>query len=93
MEPVVHEADVLVTGDSGPMHLANGVDTPVLAMFGPTCREWGFFPSGPNDRVIQLDMPCRPCSLHGSGTCSKGNACIMDILPDRVLAELKEMLS
>jgi ADP-heptose:LPS heptosyltransferase len=86
-------ADVLVTGDSGPMHLATAVQTPALAMFGPTCREWGFFPSGPHDRVIQLDMPCRPCSLHGSGSCAKGNACIMDILPDRILNELKDMLS
>jgi ADP-heptose:LPS heptosyltransferase len=32
-------ADVLVTGDSGPMHLAAGVDTPVVALFGPTTRE------------------------------------------------------
>ncbi|MBR3880767.1 MAG: glycosyltransferase family 9 protein [Mailhella sp.] len=86
-------ADVLVTGDSGPMHLATGVGTPALAMFGPTCREWGFFPSGKNDRVIQLDMPCRPCSLHGSGTCKKGNACIMGIEPQRMLTELKDMLA
>ena len=90
---LIHGADVLVTGDSGPMHLANGVDTPVLAMFGPTCQEWGFFPSGPADRVIQLDMPCRPCSLHGSGTCSKGNACIMDISSEQVFDELKDMLA
>jgi len=90
---LIADADVLVTGDSGPMHLATGVGTPALAMFGPTCREWGFFPSGENDRIIQLDMPCRPCSLHGSGTCKKGNACIMDIEPQRMLAELKEMLA
>ncbi len=86
-------ADVLVTGDSGPMHLATAVQTPALAMFGPTCKEWGFFPSGEKDRVIQLDMPCRPCSLHGSGVCKKGNACIMGIEPERILAELKDMLA
>ncbi len=86
-------ADVLVTGDSGPMHLATAVQTPALAMFGPTCREWGFFPSGEKDCVIQLDMPCRPCSLHGSGVCSKGNACITGITPERILAELQDMLA
>jgi len=86
-------ADVLVTGDSGPMHLATAVQTPALAMFGPTCREWGFFPSGEKDRVIQLDMPCRPCSLHGSGVCPKGNACITGIAPERILAELQDMLA
>lgn len=85
-------ADVLVTGDSGPMHIATAVETPVLAMFGPTCREWGFFPSGEKDRVIQLSMPCRPCSLHGSGSCPKGNACMTGITPERMLEELKSML-
>ena len=86
-------ADVLVTGDSGPMHIATAVDTPALAMFGPTCREWGFFPSGEKDRVIQVSMPCRPCSLHGSGSCPRGNACIMNISPERMLEELKDMLA
>lgn len=59
------QADALVTGDSGPMHLASGVSTPVVALFGPTCREWGFFPTGENDRVLQAPLACRPCSLHG----------------------------
>ncbi|MBQ4616192.1 MAG: glycosyltransferase family 9 protein [Mailhella sp.] len=92
LSALISEADVLVTGDSGPMHLATAVQTPVLAMFGPTCKEWGFFPSGEKDRVIQLDMPCRPCSLHGSGACSKDNACIMGITPEQILEELKDML-
>ncbi|WP_294447304.1 glycosyltransferase family 9 protein [uncultured Mailhella sp.] len=90
---LIASADVLVTGDSGPMHIATAVDTPALAMFGPTCREWGFFPSGEKDRVVQLSMPCRPCSLHGSGACPKGNACIMGISPERMLEELKDMLA
>ncbi len=88
LSALIGAADALVTGDSGPMHIATAVDTPVLAMFGPTCREWGFFPSGPRDRVVQLDMPCRPCSLHGSGSCPKGNACIEGITPERMLDEL-----
>ena len=86
-------ADVLVTGDSGPMHIATATGTPALAMFGPTCREWGFFPSGEKDRVVQLAMPCRPCSLHGSSSCPKGNACIMGITPQRMLDELEDMLA
>ncbi len=89
---LIHEADVLITGDSGPMHIATAVDTPVLAMFGPTCREWGFFPSGERDRVLQLPMACRPCSLHGADACSRNFACITGIEPDLVLAELKSML-
>ncbi|MGN1038446.1 MAG: glycosyltransferase family 9 protein, partial [Mailhella sp.] len=91
---LIHSADILVTGDSGPMHIADAVDTPVLAMFGPTCREWGFFPSASHDRILQLDMPCRPCSLHGSKICSRGRCdCILNITPEQVMNELNNMLN
>ena len=41
---LLEQADWLVTGDSGPMHLACAVGTPVTALFGPTARAWGFYP-------------------------------------------------
>ena len=89
-------ADLLVTGDSGPMHLADGVDTPVLALFGPTCREWGFFPSGSHDRVLQQELNCRPCSLHGGGkadgSCPRNHACMMSISAPAVLREAGKLL-
>lgn len=95
---LLDRASVLVTGDSGPMHLAAGVNTPVLALFGPTCREWGFFPSGDQDRVIQLPLPCRPCSLHGGkgrrdAICARAHACMENISPTMVLRELERMVA
>jgi ADP-heptose:LPS heptosyltransferase len=78
----------LVTGDSGPLHLGTAVGVPVTALFGPTGREWGFFPSGPRDTVLQRDMPCRPCSLHGRKPCARGPACLAAITPEEVLAEV-----
>lgn len=89
-------ADALVTGDSGPMHLASGVDTPVAALFGPTCREWGFFPAGPRDIVLQRELPCRPCSLHGktgpAGICSRHLACMAGLTPEKTLEALTGLL-
>lgn len=79
----------LVTGDSGPMHLAAAVDTPVLALFGPTTREWGFYPAAEHDRVLELHLDCRPCSLHGKRPCKKEGACLADIPPERVLEALE----
>lgn len=81
----------LVTGDSGPMHMATAVNTPVVALFGPTTREWGFYPSGPHARVLERDMPCRPCSLHGNRDCSHECDCLARISPEEVLAALRDV--
>lgn len=75
---------VLVTGDSGPMHLAAAVDTPVVALFGPTTREWGFYPEGEKDVVLERDLTCRPCSLHGHKPCRNNGLCLSDISVDEV---------
>jgi len=53
--------DLLVCNDSGPMHIANLLGVPVVAVFGPQRPEW-FGPRGPRDRVvIRPEMWCRPC--------------------------------
>ncbi len=52
---------LLVCNDSGPMHLANLLNVPVVAVFGPQRPEW-FGPRGPHDRaVIRPEFWCRPC--------------------------------
>lgn len=86
-------ASVLVTPDSGPMHLAQAVGTPVVALFGPTSREWGFYPSGPRDLVMELPMPCRPCSLHGRRGVACGQECLTGIPPSSVVACLERIRS
>jgi ADP-heptose:LPS heptosyltransferase len=52
--------DVLVTGDTGPMHLAAVVGTPVVALFGPS-NPVRYGPLGPRHRVLRVDLPCSPC--------------------------------
>jgi heptosyltransferase II len=86
-------AHVLVTNDSAPMHMAQAVATPVVALFGPTVPEFGFFPLGSRDRLLQQQLPCRPCSLHGAGTCPLGHhRCLTDIAPGAVLAAVGEVM-
>ena len=53
--------DLLVTGDTGPMHLAAAVGTPVVAVFGPSDPA-RYAPRGPRDRVVRIDLPCSPCN-------------------------------
>jgi ADP-heptose:LPS heptosyltransferase len=80
----------LISGDSGPLHLAAAVGLPVLGLFGPTTREWGFYPLGENDRILELPLPCRPCSLHGQNSCPRSGECLTGISPAHVLQALEE---
>lgn len=51
----------MITGDTGPMHLAHAVGTPVVAVFGPS-DPVRYAPRGPLDRVVRIDLPCAPCN-------------------------------
>ena len=82
---VLEHCRVLVSGDSGPMHLGTAMGTPVIGLFGPTCRQWGFYPSGPKDKAISLNKPCSPCSLHGQGSCPHDFSCMREINVTTVL--------
>ncbi len=83
-----------LTNDSGPMHLAWVQDVPLVALFGPTVRQLGFFPRGENSRVLEMSMDCRPCGLHGHKACPrKHHACMRDITPDAAWDALRPMLT
>lgn len=86
-------SSALVSGDSGPMHLATAVGTPVIGLFGPTTEEWGFYPSGARDRVLETERDCRPCSLHGKKPCPHAGECMAAITPAEVMAALDAVLS
>ncbi len=77
---------VLVSGDTGVMHMATGVGTPVVALFGPTVKAFGFFPYQARSEVLQRDLPCRPCSRMGGPACPLGHHdCLRTITPEQVL--------
>jgi heptosyltransferase-1 len=58
---ILERLDLLITGDTGPMHLAVAVETPVVAVFGPSDPA-RYGPRGPYDRVVRVDLPCAPCN-------------------------------
>lgn len=83
---------LLVTNDSGLLHVAEAVGTPVVALFGPTTREFGYFPTLIGSRVLEHPLDCRPCSRNGKRPCHRGDlACLRDIPPAEVHAALKDM--
>jgi heptosyltransferase II len=82
---------LLVACDSGPVHLATAVGTPVLALFGPTSTaRWG--PPAPG-RPLSLDLSCAPCSNHGGDYCPEGHhRCLADLASEAVVSAAREML-
>jgi heptosyltransferase-2 len=85
-------ARAMVAGDTGLMHLATAVRTPVVALYGPTVQAFGFFPYHANAKVLErLDLSCRPCSAMGSEACPLGHhQCLASITPEQVLGAVLE---
>jgi heptosyltransferase-2 len=74
-----------VGNDSGLMHLAEAVGVPVVALFGPTVREFGYYPALARSRTIERRLPCRPCSRNGATPCPRGSGeCLAAIRPGAV---------
>ncbi|MFH1759746.1 MAG: lipopolysaccharide heptosyltransferase II [bacterium] len=90
---LIRKCNVLISNDSGPMHIASAVQTPVVAIFGNTCEEFGFYPYHCKSRVISLKMPCKPCHHIGRNKCPKNHfTCMEDIKPERVFGEVLKLL-
>jgi heptosyltransferase-2 len=66
---LLRHSAALVSGDTGVMHMATGVGTPVVALFGPTVEAFGFFPYTNRASVLELALSCRPCSSKGGPRC------------------------
>lgn len=91
---VLQMCDVLVTNDSGLMHLASFLRVPVVAVFGPTHPKLGFSPLGRDSVVITVNEKCSPCSLHGKRKCHvKERYCMDRISPEEVAEKASEFLN
>jgi len=84
---------VLVTNDSSPLHVAAARGTPVVAVFGATTQDLGFAPFHERARVVEVDLTCRPCGLHGGDRCPQGHfRCMGEVTPEAVLAACDDLL-
>jgi lipopolysaccharide heptosyltransferase II len=79
-----------ITNDSGLMHIAQAVGTPVVTLFGPTVQRFGFAPRTANSVVLEVKgLYCRPCTAIGLDHCpEKHFRCMREITPEQVLVTL-----
>jgi len=90
---IIKHSDLFISGDCGPMHIAAAFGIPQIAIFGPTHPKLGFSPINTNAVIIQKDLPCRPCSLHGKGKCPKAHfKCMMDIKPEEIFEKIVDII-
>ena len=87
----LRRCELLVTNDTGPMHVAAALGKPLVALFGPTePRRTG--PYGHLESVLRIDLPCSPC-LKSHCTWEKPDECLKAISPTMVFERVCRQLS
>ncbi len=90
---LISRASFMISNDSGPMHIADSLNKPLITIFGRnqaglSYKRWG--PMGENAKVVYEDPDCKECLAHN---CDKEFICLRNITVDRVYNEFKDMFS
>lgn len=84
--------DLIMSNDSGPMHIAAALQKPQIAIFGATHPKLGFAPMNERAIILSADLDCQPCSLHGSSDCTKKHFNCMKSITAEILVDNLNML-
>jgi ADP-heptose:LPS heptosyltransferase len=86
--------NVMLSMDSANMHLASLTGIPVVSIWGATHPYAGFMGWGQTTaNALQVDLPCRPCSIFGQKPCMRGDyACLNNIKPESVVEKINTIL-
>lgn len=86
--------NVMLSMDSGNMHLASLTGIPVVSVWGATHPFTGFMGYNQSlDNAIQLDLPCRPCSIYGNKKCRRNDlACINNIKAEDIINKIEDII-
>lgn len=85
---VLDRCHLMVTNDSGPMHIAAALGVPIVAVFGPTDHKTTS-PLSENHRIVRHDVYCSPCMLR---QCPIDHRCMEGVRVEHVLAAAEQLL-
>ena len=85
--------DTMLSMDSVNMHLASLAGTPVVSIWGATHPFAGFTGiQTAKSKTLQVELPCRPCSIFGNKKCRKGDyECLWSITPQEIVAAIEDI--
>lgn len=91
---LMSQLDLMISMDSANMHIASLVGIPVLSIWGATHPKAGFCGFGQSEsNILQLDLPCRPCSVYGNAECKFGDLrCLNGIRPEDIVRKVGELI-
>jgi ADP-heptose:LPS heptosyltransferase len=90
---VIARAELYVSADTGPLHLAYGLGVPTVHLFGPgELEKWA--PAGARYRTVREPLPCSPCTRYGATPpCCQGVRCMEELRVEQVVRAIDEVLS
>ena len=89
---LIRRSAMVLTNDSGPLHLATALGRPMVAIFGPTNPVW-FGPYRRPDALVRAGVACSPCNLRDMARCPYDHACMASITPERVIEAMEGRLA
>jgi heptosyltransferase-1 len=88
---LIRRAEICVTNDSGAMHLAASLGTPMVGVFGPT-NPVRIGPYQRPESVVRLDLPCSPCNYRRLSQCPFDHACMKQLTSAMVVERVRRIL-
>ena len=86
---LLEKCSLVISNDSGPVHIAAAVGTPTITIFGPS-DEIKYRPYGKNNLVVKSNLACRPCGKHECPL--KHHKCMVDIKTEKILQKAQLLL-
>ena len=91
---LMQRLNVMISMDSANMHFASLMALSVVSVWGATHPYAGFMGYGQSpENAVQIDLPCRPCSIYGQKPCMRGDwACLRNISPEQIISKVETVI-